>query len=182
MTSTRSSVLELAAALVPVDPIVLEAGSHNGSDTCVLSATWPAARIYAIEPTPQNCAAVVARNLPNVSCRQFAFSSENGTADFHMEQSGDGGASSLLEAEGWFFVDYIKKEEIIRVTTKTLDAWCREETLDRIDFMWLDLEGMELPVLRHGQEILKTVKAIFTEVNFVGPARGTRCTRTCIGS
>lgn len=170
VSAERTTVLELAAALVPADPIILESGSHNGSDTSILSAAWPRARIYAIEPTPGNYAALVARDLPNVSCRRFAFSSANGTADFHVEQSGDGGASSLLEAEPWFLHDYVKCEETIRVSTKTLDAWRDEERLDRIHFMWLDLEGMELPVLLHGLETLRTVQAIFTEVNFI-PAR-----------
>ena len=58
------------------------------------------------------------------------------------------------------------------MATRTLDSWCREEGLARIDFMWLDLEGMELPVLQHGEKILKTVSVIFTEVNFVRARTG----------
>lgn len=166
------ALLSLVSGLVPENPVVLEAGSHNGSDTCMLSAAWPGGRIYAVEPTPQSYEALVARNLPNVSPRQLAFSSEDGAADFYVEQFGDGGASSLLEPEEWFFRGHVKQQEIIRVTTRTLDAWCKDEGLDRIDFMWLDLEGMELPVLRHGQEILNTAQAIFTEVNFVKARKG----------
>lgn len=172
MHAGRSDMLELAAALVPANPVVLEAGSHDGSDSSLLSAAWPTGRIYAVEPVPHNFEAVVARALPNVICRQFAFAEQDGTADFRVELSGNGGASSLLEAEEWFFRDYVKVEQSIRVTTKTLDAWCREEGLERVDFMWLDLEGMELPVLRHGQEILQTVSAIFTEVNFISARKG----------
>ena len=36
-----------------------------------------------------------------------------------------------------------------------------------IAFLWIDLQGSEYPVLAASPTILKTVKAIFTEVNFV---------------
>ena len=47
-----------------------------------------------------------------------------------------------------------------------LDDWCRKNGIDKIDFMWLDLEGMELQVLKSSPKILKTVSVIYTETNF----------------
>ena len=49
---------------------------------------------------------------------------------------------------------------------KTLDSWCKENNIDYIDFMWLDLEGMEFQVLRESKEVLKKVKVVHTETNF----------------
>ena len=37
----------------------------------------------------------------------------------------------------------------------------------KIDFMWLDLQGMELNVLKSGKSILQTVIAIYTEVSSI---------------
>jgi len=46
-----------------------------------------------------------------------------------------------------------------------LDTWCKDNGIDHIDFMWLDMEGMELQVLKSSPEILKTVKMIYAETN-----------------
>ena len=37
--------------------------------------------------------------------------------------------------------------------------------MDRIDFMWLDMEGMELSVLKAAGPVLSTVKAVCMEVS-----------------
>lgn len=33
--------------------------------------------------------------------------------------------------------------------------------------MWLDMQGMEMSALQYGTKILKTTKAIFSEVSFI---------------
>ena len=42
----------------------------------------------------------------------------------------------------------------------------QENSIDLIDFMWLDLEGLELQVLKSSPRILEKVKIIYTETNF----------------
>ena len=37
--------------------------------------------------------------------------------------------------------------------------------IDKIDFLWLDLQGYELHVLKYGEKVLKGVMAVYTEVN-----------------
>lgn len=63
-------------------------------------------------------------------------------------------------------------DEEFTVSTITLDEWAKENCIANIDFMWLDLQGMELMVLKSGVNILKSVKAIYTEVSIIEAYEG----------
>jgi len=46
-----------------------------------------------------------------------------------------------------------------------LSAWAAQEGVDRVDFMWLDMQGMELPVLRASPDLLAATAAVVMEVS-----------------
>ena len=52
----------------------------------------------------------------------------------------------------------------IEVQAATISDWAQAEGVDRIDFMWLDMEGMELSVLKAAGPVLTTVKVVCMEV------------------
>jgi hypothetical protein len=52
----------------------------------------------------------------------------------------------------------------IEVQAATIADWAQAEGVDQIDFMWLDMEGTELPVLQAAGPVLGTVKAVCMEV------------------
>ena len=58
-------------------------------------------------------------------------------------------------------------DDNLQVATLTLDDWAKENNITSIDFFWLDLQGMELKVLKSGTTILKTVKSIYSEVSSI---------------
>jgi hypothetical protein len=74
------------------------------------------------------------------------------------------GASSILPPSESMIINYQGPK--IQVPCFTLDDWCQKNNQDKIDFMWLDLEGYELQVLKSSPQILRTVKAIYAETNF----------------
>lgn len=78
------------------------------------------------------------------------------------------GSGSLLEPshyrEG---IPWVKFDKNITVTTTTIDAWASSKGVARIDFVWLDVQGFELPILKAAPAIMKTVKVVITEVEFV---------------
>ncbi len=147
---------------------ILEAGAHIGSDTELMHVTWPHARIFAFEPSPAVFDRLQARKLgPNVLCFPLALSTQNGEQKFYVDdQDPDAGTSSLLKATEWYKNGRASKEYEILVQTRTLDSWANEQQVDYVDLMWLDLEGMELPVLQHGTKLLSTVNLLYVEVNF----------------
>lgn len=164
--------LDLIARFLPRDPIIFEAGAYDGADSVSLSRKWPIGRVISFEPNPSSFAKFLVRteDCPNVEGYNLAVNSFNGFATLNIcyGYSGDDpvfqGASSLLEASDWKALDYQGPK--VRVPCVVLDDWCRENKIERIDFMWLDLEGMELQLLKSSPHILNTVQVIYTETNF----------------
>ena len=75
-------------------------------------------------------------------------------------------SSSLLEPkEHLDEFPQIRFEEEIRVPVTTLASWATREGIDRIDAMWLDMQGYELAALKAAGPILETTRAIIMEVS-----------------
>lgn len=156
---------DLIKKYVPENPTIVEAGAQFGEDTKIMAEMWPGGRLYAFEPMPDNYSKlhIVAQEYDNVSASTLALTNEKKTANFWV----CGGASSLLKPTNsfnqYFHADL---EHPIQVECITLDEWCATHEIDKVDFLWFDMEGNELNALRGAEQILKTVQVIFIEVNF----------------
>ena len=79
-------------------------------------------------------------------------------------EDGNQGASSLYRANGAYdFVEkYVQYE--IEVPCTRLDTFCEKNDIDRIDIIWMDLQGAELKALQSLGPLLETVQIIHTEL------------------
>lgn len=167
----RNDRLNLISKFLPSNPIILEAGAHYGLDTVNFYKLWPLSRVLAFEPNPSAFEKLAKQTagLENVSLYNFGLSDNPGTALFYVCYGTEGnnpefeGASSLLPPSESMEIHYGGPR--IEITCVLLDDWCKQNGVDHIDFMWLDMEGMELQVLKSSPEILDTVKVIYTETN-----------------
>lgn len=157
--------LGLVGLFLPENPVILEAGAHYGEDTVRMKYKWPDSTIHAFEPYPVSFSYLESstQSLPNVFRYPFALFSTSGQYAFYVVASNDG-ASSLLQPQTYTKEAY--QGPCIVVEAKNLDEWAQENYVDRIDFMWLDMEGAELQTLQSAPKILSTVKVIYTETNF----------------
>lgn len=170
--------LDVVAEYIPEEPVIFEAGGHYGEDTVRFAQKWPKAKVISFEPNPHSFELLTeaTKGIPNISAHQLAVSDTNGQATLHVcyGTTGDNpvfeGASSLLEASDWQAIHY--KGPKVAVPCVVLDDWCPLHGVDQIDFMWLDLEGLELQVLRSSPKILESVRAIYTETNFLDFRKG----------
>jgi FkbM family methyltransferase len=172
--------LAIVSRYLPNSPVILEAGSYHGETALAMVQRWPAATIYSFEPVPE-LFAIVKRNtlaFPNIHPSDLALSDREGTAVFHlsaMEGRPDAslGSGSLLapshHLEGF---PWVKFDNTITVSTTTIDAWAGTHQVEKIDFIWLDIQGEEFPVLKAAPRMMKTVKVVMTEVEFVELYKG----------
>jgi 2-O-methyltransferase len=166
-------VLRFVREFLPKDPVIVEAGAYDGSDTSCLARLWPKGRIYSFEPVPEHFSKLQARTrrLKNVKIFPQALSDQNGRAVFYLSQyewspSQVSQSSSILPPkEHLVFHPHIHFSETIEVETITLDDWARQERVDHVDFFWLDMQGYELNVLQNS-DLAKSAKAIWMEVEF----------------
>lgn len=157
--------LEIVRPFLPEDPVILEAGGHYGEDTVVMAKKWPSSTIYTFEPCPTYYSRLeqTVASFPNIHSFPFGLYSKTGEHVFHVSRNWDG-ASSVLEDN--YLPVTIYDDYQIMVYLKNLDEWAKETHIDHIDYMWLDMEGAELAVLKSSPEILKNVRAISLELNY----------------
>jgi FkbM family methyltransferase len=166
--------VNILQAVLPPDPVILEAGAYQGEQTIKMATLWPEATVYAFEPNPkafeklQN--RIRADGIPHVQVFPLALSDFNGRSIFYLCH-GTGGkdpvfefASSLLKSTPEMDIHYQGPQ--IFVDCVNLDSWCKQNHIAQIDLLYLELQGMEFQVLITCPEILKTLKAIYTQTYF----------------
>ena len=155
---------------LPQNPIIVEAGAHKGKDTIKLSKTWPKGFVHAFEPVPELFSQLLkaTKKKQNVACYPFALSDNSGKSRIFISGGISDGSSSLLKPQEHIklFPD-VTFDKFIDVDTITLDGWAQKYTIQQIDLLWLDLQGMELNVLKSGLKLLKNVRVVYTEVSLV---------------
>jgi FkbM family methyltransferase len=155
---------------LPRDPIVVEAGAHIGTDTVEMARIWPDGTIHSFEPVPHVFARLEARTgtLPNVHRHREALGPSTPTVEMWVSGGASDGSSSVLTPRYHLeAMPEVTFEQRIEVPAVTLDALAEREALDRIDFLWLDMQGYELAALESGEGVLTTVRAIVCEVSNV---------------
>jgi FkbM family methyltransferase len=151
--------------------VIFEVGAADGRDAAVYTARCPNADVHAFEPLPANFKKLAQRasNEPRIKAINKAVSDTNGKAEFHVTALDD--ASSLLAptTTGATFDKYTKQVGTINIETITLDNYCIDNNIDRIDLLKMDAQGAELKILNGAAKLLdkRSISVIFTEVNFV---------------
>lgn len=161
-------VYELVKDFLPSNPCILEAGAHMGYDTVGLAKVWPRGTVYAIEPIPnlfdelQN----KTKSLKNVKTYRFGFGPEATQSKIFVSSGTSTGSSSILRptAHKDFFPTVTFSEEI-SIEIKAIDQWMQDEQIPVLDFLWLDMQGYEVPALRGATRSLENVSVIYTELS-----------------
>lgn len=152
---------------LPKKPVIVEAGAHIGSDTIEMSKLWPKGSIYAFEPIPHLFGQLIrnTEHLRNIRCYPFALSEKRGISKMFVS-SGESDASSSLLPPKEHLVEHPKTFFLstIEVQTTTLDLWAMENRVNKVDLLWLDMQGCELPALKASPCILRKVLVIYIEV------------------
>jgi len=164
---------EIARLVGRPDPTIVEIGCNDGSDTLAFLEAMPMARVCCFEPDPRAILSFkrnLRSRLERVSLSEIAISDRNGTIAFHMSGSGP------VMGEGWDQSGSIRAPKnhllehpwvtfgkTITVKTRTLDSWCAEHAVTKIDFLWMDVQGAEGDVITGATEILKRTRFLYTE-------------------
>jgi FkbM family methyltransferase len=142
----------------------------NGSDTVCFAERWRDAEIHTFEPVPSSFALVEenTRHLPQVRRYPLALAdkTESRTMFVSTDAAGSHGSSSLLAPSGHLEeFPHVTFHERIYVQAITLRDWVQTSGIERVDLLWLDLQGMELSVLQASPDVLARTHAVSMEVS-----------------
>jgi hypothetical protein len=83
--------------------------------------------------------------------QNVALGDREGHAVLRSDRERSGLASLHDRRLGHFGIEFVHQEQV-RITT--IDAFCRQRSIGRIDFLKLDVEGHELAVLQGAQDLI----------------------------
>jgi FkbM family methyltransferase len=159
---------ELLKKFLPVNPVIIDCGAHDGSDSVALAKLFKTGTVHSFEPVDELFGRLKLKTskYKNAFCYNLALADKNGWMDFYVSEGASDASSSLLEPMEHLNdhpSTFFKKK--ISVPTITLDSWAAENNIARIDMLWLDMQGFELNMLQSSESILDTVSVIHTEVS-----------------
>jgi len=122
-------------------PVILDCGSNIGMAILFFKALYPDADITAFEPAPWACSAIEetirANDLRDVALHNAALAESEGSIELFHDPSHPGSAVMSVYRERM-------PGETVRVPAVRLSRYVTKP----VDFLKLDVEGSELPVLR----------------------------------
>lgn len=153
---------------------IFDIGANIGRTTAEYTSLFPESTIYSFEPFPEAFQKLRRRFKGHslVKPVQVAVSAKTGKKKFHVYQ--DSATNSLLPtadgAEYWAdSPNAIKPDKQIEVPVTTIDSFCRQQLIDEIQILKMDIQGGELMALQGAREKLKesSILLIYTECLFV---------------
>lgn len=164
--------------------IIFEIGSCEGEDSIRLKKAYPNSTIYTFEPLPKNVKKIKSNfkryGISTQHVYPLALSDKDGVSSFFVSSGHPPGkpnttawdygnkSSSLLPPKKHKNIhEWVKFNQQIDVPTMRLDTFCAKHGIEKIDFIYLDVQGAELMVLQGAGEMIKKVGAIWMEVEAV---------------
>jgi FkbM family methyltransferase len=145
--------------------VILDIGSRDGCQSLELNRWFPHAKIYAFEPVKQNYEFTIknVEKVKNIKVYPYAINNFNGKTKFYEVYNGNIGASSLLKTTNhWRSSQWAQKET--EVDCVILSDWLEENNIEKVDLIWMDVQGAENIVLDSLKNYLTNVKIVATEV------------------
>ncbi len=155
--------------------VIFDVGACHALESVELSKKYPNAKVYTFEANPvsYNVCVENTEGYDSITVINEAVNNYDGLCKFYpMDkektittwEDGNQGASSLYRANGQY--DFIEKyvQYEIEVPCTRLDTFCEKNGIDKIDIIWMDLQGAELKALQSLGSLLDTVQIIHTEL------------------
>jgi hypothetical protein len=93
-------------------------------------------------------------------------SDKTGVSNMYVSSGSYDGSSSLLHPKE-HLEDHpdVLFNDVLQVNTTSLDDWASQRNINKIDLLWLDMQGYEHQMLKASETIFPQVKVLHTEVS-----------------
>lgn len=124
--------------------VIFDVGAHIGYYSLLFARRNPEGIVHAFEPSERTFAILEKnlRNYTNVKLNRVAVAQARGRREFCLSSCSD--LSSLVRSVG----------RKVTVDAVSLDGYCRDHSIDRVDLIKCDAEGAELEVIGGAKGLL----------------------------
>ncbi|HEN3664331.1 TPA: FkbM family methyltransferase, partial [Yersinia enterocolitica] len=159
-----------------MNDIILDLGANMGGFSLEIAKRNPGVTVHAVEPYPQLAKFLKEQSkkekIINHIVHEVAISEKNGLSVFNVSTESESGTSSLLN----FSSDHLKSDEYwsnridlvhsikIDVETMTLFSFLDRLSFNRIRFIKIDIQGMDLIALKTAEKYLDRIDGGMLEV------------------
>lgn len=141
--------------------IIFEVGARYGDETLQLSRCFPNSKIYAFECNPNtvNICKNKLENKKNITFIMNGLSNKNEKLPFYSYINNNDGASSFLKR-----IDLQTTQKLSGyIDVIKLSNFMKENNIEYIDLLCMDVQGFELNILKGAEDYLKKIKYIIME-------------------
>ncbi len=163
-------------------PTIVEIGAHYGEDSLRFKYIFPEATLHCFEPDPRNISIFKKHvQLNKVFLYELALSNTIGEKTFYQSFNKDKifivpKKYSWISLEDYNFYKLnnsgsssLKKgykkllSKTILVKTERFDNWAKNNNIDLIDLVWIDVQGSEKDVIEGMGEKIKSINYVWIE-------------------
>ena len=164
-------------------PILFELGGHWGEDTERLMnfSRNKKSKIVSVEPDQRNIKVIKSKkelnNYPNCDFKliEGAISNKVGKTKLYLSDgvhkaSGNimTGANSIRKPKEVLQIHkWIGFTKTVEVKTFTIDYLCKENNVERIDFIWSDIQGCEYDMIKGAKKTINNIGLMLLEYSDV---------------
>jgi len=156
--------------------VIFDIGARDCEQSIEFYQQFPQAKIYSFECNPNTlplCRKNIEPYQDRIQLIEGAVTDYDGTITFYpidqektvtTWQDGNPGASSIYKANGTYEVEqYV--QYAIDASCHRLDTVMTANGIERVDIIWMDLQGAELLALRSLGDRIHQVRYVYTEIS-----------------
>lgn len=170
LTGEKRAIEYIGKKTKPEQELILFDVGANAGNYCILLSQVlqnPQKKLFAFEPSKFSFPLLVENTaaLNEIKCFNFGLGKQDENVTLYANYEGSG--ATTLYRSG--FENYsVNKNLEETIHLETLDEFCGNNAIDKIDFLKIDVEGHELFVLQGGLNMLGSKKIRFIQFEF-GP-------------
>lgn len=170
-------VQRLSKALGRSVRTIFDVGANVGQAARNFLHHFPEARVHSFEPDPDTFQALVSGvDSGRFEAHNFALGAEPGEQVLYRYE-GQSVINSMVE-DAPYAVRFERKGTPLGIEVRTLDGFCADRSVERIDLLKIDTEGFDIAVLQGARETLRrgAILFVYAEFNEVATSRGSGTT------
>jgi len=161
----KNPLLDISRLLKNSRPVIFDVGANVGQSIIKYKKQFPKSFIYSFEPSPETYKTLIrtANQYESVKAINCALGSIPGKTILYENSYSD--MSSLLQM-GEFGSGNVMRETEVEVLT--IDKFCAQDRIPKIDILKIDTQGFDLEVVRGASTMISNsqIKFIYLEIIF----------------